>query len=204
MRNMKKILSMGCLLATITFFLDTPVSAMTRNEMNIEFRDRLDTYFSNFTEVLLEPFSYDCISNSELIRFGIGHNLRNRRDTRQNYDLSHWAMAVEDVDDAVYKYFGKHIEAVSTNEYQLIDDEFLIPKATGEGVRFAQVTSFDANEDGTYTAVITEFLSGPDAPDDPHAANPGPYVSIGKTWRAVVEPSENGNYWLKEYLSIHP
>jgi hypothetical protein len=62
-----------------------------------------------FPKLLCGPFTYNAVSNSELIKFGVMHVRINRRELLRNYDNTYWAIPAQEVDNAAYKYFGKHI-----------------------------------------------------------------------------------------------
>ena len=175
--------------------------AENRSEMDVSERNALDVFFSNFAEAFTVPFNYNAVTNRELINFGMKHVKINRWKTIKNYDKTYWAVAKQEVDQAAYKYFGKHIVAESTSRYPLVGDEFLMIKATGEGRRFMQVGSFKDNGDGSYTAILNEFVGDS---EDIHADVQEAHVSYVATWRAVVVKAQDDpeRYNLKEYLKL--
>ena len=194
LRNMLVLALLVCSVATTGLAAD-------RGQMDIAARDALDVFFSNFAETFTRPFTYDAVSNSELIKFGVMHVKINRSQMLRDYDATYWAVAKQEVDNAAYKYFGKHIVAQSSHEFPLVGDEFLLIKASGEGVRFAQIDSLTDNNDGSYTAFLQEFVG---ESTDIHAKVQEPNVASVAKWRAVIVKAQDGSgrYNLKEYLRL--
>ncbi|MCI2110202.1 MAG: hypothetical protein LKJ99_04435 [Acidaminococcaceae bacterium] len=197
MRLCKKVL----VLIMVVLSLAVTSFAASRSEMNISERNALDVFFSNFSEAFMRPFTYNAVSNSELIKFGVMHVRINRRELLRNYDNTYWAIPAQEVDNAAYKYFGKHIVAQSSHEYPLVGNEYLLIKASGEGVRFMQITSLTDNGDGSYTALLNEYVG---ESDNMHAVQKEPNVSFLGGWKAVIVKAQDNpeRYNLKEYLKL--
>ena len=197
MKLLKKVL----VLMVVVLSMAVTSFAASRSEMDVSERNALDVFFSNFSEAFIKPFTYNGVSNNELIKFGVMHIRLNRRDLLINYDNTYWSVPAEEVDNAAYKYFGKHILVQSSHEYPLVGNEYLLIKASGEGVRFMQIKSLTDNGDGSYTALLNEYVGDS---DDMHAEQKEPNVSFLGGWKAVIVKAKDkpGRYNLKEYLKL--
>ena len=92
-----------------------PVGAASRAEMSEASREKLDTFFSNFAEARVGSF----VMNNEIpmdtfVDFGVQHNIINRKYDLVNVNEGYWGVKKEAVENAVYKYFGRRINAVSS------------------------------------------------------------------------------------------
>ena len=136
---MKKFLTF--LMASLLLVLFAlPVGAASRAEMSEASREKLDTFFSNFAEARVGSF----VMNNEIpmdtfVDFGVQHNIINRKYDLVNVNEGYWGVKKEAVENAVYKYFGRRINAVSSRQHKLTNNLYLVPKASGEGLVFAQV-----------------------------------------------------------------
>jgi len=203
---MSRMMKVVCLALFALFLTFGQALALDRNDMQVDERNALDTFFSNFSEAGVEPFTFNNVSNDMLIQFGVQHDKLNR-SPHKSYDDQYWYVEADKVDADAYKYFGRHIVRGSTHKYPLVEGKFLYPKASGEAIFFSQIKQLIANEDGTYTAFVTEFMAG-DVELDPHADNwenieplqrPRPQAS----WKAIIiKSTESGRYNLKEYLKV--
>ncbi len=137
-----------------------PAGAAVRTELDGEERDLLDTFFSNFAEAYVGSF----VMNNELpldmmVDFGVRHNIINRKYDLVNVNDGYWGVKKEAVEAAVYKYFGRSIEADSSRQYTLTNDLYLIPKASGEGVVFAQVEEWNSSGNGVWTGMVNVYTA---------------------------------------------
>ena len=136
-------------------------AAASRGELDAAKRDQLDTFFSNFAEAHVDSF----VVNNEIpmdtfIDFGVMHNLLNRHyDLVEVNDVNCWGVKKEAVEAAVYKYFGRRIEAVSSRQYKLSNNLYLAPKAGGEAVRFAQVADWNETGNGVWAGIANIYTA---------------------------------------------
>ncbi len=157
---MKKVIT-----ALLTMFLllvfALPAGAAVRGELDAAQRDRLDTFFSNFAEARVGSF----VVNNEIpvdtfVNFGVRHNLINRQYDLVNVNEGYWGVKKEAVEDAVYKFFGRRMDAVSSGQYKLTNNLFIVPKAGGEAFTFAQVAEWNNSGDGVWTGVANIYTAG--------------------------------------------
>lgn len=137
-----------------------PAGAATRGELDAAQRDRLDTFFSNFAEARVGSF----VVNNEIpvdtfVNFGVRHNLLNRQYDLVNVNEGYWGVKKEAVEDAVYKFFGRRMEAVSSGQYKLTNNLYIVPKAGGEAFTFAQVAEWNNSGDGVWTGVANIYTA---------------------------------------------
>ena len=154
---MKKFLTfLMASLLLVVFAL--PVGAASRAEMSEASREKLDTFFSNFAEARVGSF----VMNNEIpmdtfVDFGVQHNIINRKYDLVNVNEGYWGVKKEAVENAVYKYFGRRINAVSSRQYKLTNNLYLVPKASGEGLVFAQVAEWHENGTDIFTGVANIY-----------------------------------------------
>ncbi len=132
-----------------------PAGAASRADLGEEERDLLDTFFSNFAEAHVGTF----VMNNEIpmdmfVDFGVKHNIINRKYDLVDVNESYWGVKKEAVEAAVYKYFGRDIDAVSSRQYTLTNDLYLVPKASGEAFTFAQLDEWNSGGNGVWTGKV--------------------------------------------------
>lgn len=154
---MKKLLTFIITTVMLLMF-SLPAMAGSRAEMSSGMRDQLDTFFSNFAEARVGSF----VVNNEIpmdtfVNFGVQHNLINRKYDLVNVNEGYWGVKKEAVENAVYKYFGRRINAVSSRQYKLTNNLYLVPKASGEGLVFAQVAEWHENGTDIFTGVANIY-----------------------------------------------
>lgn len=137
-------------------------------------RDKLDTFFSNFSEVHLPEFTPGNLSLDAILNFGVEHVLFNTRHSDlPSLDARHWGIGTEQVRAAVDKYFGYKLAAGdvrATTRYPLSNDGYyILPKADGEGITFSQVVTFSALGEGRYEATLNIYRASPTFMGDVHA-----------------------------------
>ena len=111
---MKKLLT--CIIASMLLVLFAlPAVAGSREGLSAAHREKLDTFLSNFAEARVGSF----VINNEIpmdtfVDFGVQHNIINRKYDLVNVNEGYWGVKKEAVEAAVYKYFGRRIDAVSS------------------------------------------------------------------------------------------
>lgn len=88
---------------------DTKRKEQTKVNMDSNLKKKLNTFFSNFSEVSVEPFTRDKIDNKELIRFGVWHNYKNRFGRFKYVGDGVLQLKATHVKAAVEKYFGRKL-----------------------------------------------------------------------------------------------
>jgi len=137
-----------------------PAGAASRAELGAAERDKLDTFFSNFAEAHVGSF----VVNNEIpmdtfVDFGVQHNLLNRHYDLVNVNDDYSGVKKEAVEAAVYKYFGRRINAASSRQYKLTNNLYIVPKAGGEAVRFAQVADWNESGNGVWTGLANIYTA---------------------------------------------
>jgi hypothetical protein len=117
---------------------------------------RLNTYFSNFSEVFVEPFERGKITDKALIEFGVRHNL-----TNNNRLWTKKGLAAHYVDESARKFFGRGISQhhAPSEIYPFKEGYYGLPTATGEGIAFSQVTGWRSLGKNEYRANITIYIA---------------------------------------------
>lgn len=122
----------------------------------------LNTFFSNFSEVFVKPFSNGSIADADLIRFGVSHNYRNNEKLFAKTGKENQAkIKAGYVDESVNKYFGKRIkkhQSVEGIEYK--NGWYYIPPASGEAFIFSQVANLYDSGNNRYTATVNVYSAG--------------------------------------------
>ena len=165
---MKKILTLIMASLLIVLFA-LPTGAANRAELDAVQRDKLDIFFSNFAEAHVGSF----VVNNELpmdtfVNFGVMHNLLNRHYDLVNVNEGYWGVKKGAVEDAVYKYFGHRINAVSSKQFNLTNNLYIVPKAGGEAVRFAQVADWNDRGNGVWVGLANIYTASSGFAGDIH------------------------------------
>lgn len=137
-------------------------------------RDKLDTFFSNFSEVGLPEFANGSLSLDAILNFGVEHVLLNTPHRElTNLDARSWGIPVERVRAVVDKYFGYKLadtDLRATTRHPLSNSGYyILPKADGEGAVFSQLVTFTALGEGRYEATVNVYRASPTFTGDVHA-----------------------------------
>ena len=173
--------------------------------------EKLNTFFSNFSEVFLKPFEKGQISNKELVRFGILHNFWNNYKLFKQYDSNELKLDKKYVEASVEKYFGiKLITHETTDDATYKDGYYIIPGGTGEVYVFSQVTKFIDIGNSYYLAYLNIYYASSGFTGDPHGnlktwqkEDDGDIPKLSRKMKATVQKdTSNGQsrYILIEYL----
>jgi hypothetical protein len=138
-------------------------------------RDRLDTFFSNFSEAGLPEFTNGNLALDAILNFGVDHVRLNTPGREMiSLDARHWGVPADQVRAAVHKYFGYTLadsDLRATTRYSLSNSGYyILPKADGEGATFSQVVTFNATGEGQYEATVNVYKASPTFTGDVHAA----------------------------------
>ena len=165
---MKKFLTL--LMASLLMVLSAlPAGAANRAELDAAQRDKLDVFFSNFAEARVGSF----VVNNEIpmdtfVDFGVKHNLINRQYDLVNVNEGYWGVKKEAVEAAVYKYFGRNIQAASSRQYTLTNNLYIVPKAGGEAYTFAQVADWNECGNGVWAGIANIYTASSGFTGDVH------------------------------------
>ena len=205
-----------CMIVLSTFILlFSCVTVAFGEEKEIKLNEgewkRLNTFFSNFSEVFLKPFKKGQITNEELVSFGVLHNKRNNYNLFKSYQSSYLKLDKKYVEASVEKYFGiKSITHESTGDATYKDGYYIMPDGAGEAYLFSQVTKFNDIGNGYYVAYLNIYVAGSGFTGDPHGnlktwneERDGDIPRLsGKRKATVQKVISNGSrrYILIEYL----
>ncbi len=121
---------------------------------------KLNTFFSNFSEAYLEPFSSGNITDDELIKFGILHNYHNNFKLFEKAGENELKIKDAFVTKSIEKYFDKTFSAhKSTKDYKYKKGYYFIPNADGEAYTFSQVTSVSDLGSNRYVASVNVYTA---------------------------------------------
>jgi len=121
---------------------------------------KLNTFFSNFSEAYLEPFTSGNITDDELIKFGILHNYNNNFRLFEKAGENELKIKDALISKSIEKYFGKTFSAhKSTKDYKYKNGYYFIPNADGEAYTFSQVTSLSDIGGDRYIAYINVYTA---------------------------------------------
>lgn len=179
-----------------------------------EQKKALDTFFSNFSEAYLKPFSMGNLSDDELISFALNHLVISKNHTYAKFQGSFSATEVEKV---AARYFGKSVSGEENKKYDggiwvFKDGVYRTVSGYGAGEMspFSQIDELWDRGDGTFTVLVSVYrpLDGweGDRHGNPEEWIPGPPGELpdleGKyraTFRLVHEEYDK-RYILIEYL----
>ncbi|MDR3584177.1 MAG: hypothetical protein P4L59_02495 [Desulfosporosinus sp.] len=146
-----------------------PTAVGTNNQnkgvtLDAQAQQQLNTFFSNFAEVSLEPFAKGTISNLALIRFGIYHNWINNHNLFQTKGDKAY-ISKDGVNSSVKKYFGADIlknEAPGFNGpdgWTYDNGYYAIYPATAETLKFIQVSRLVDLGGGYFSADLNLYVA---------------------------------------------
>ena len=189
-----------------------PAVAASREELSAAQREKLDTFFSNFAEARVGSF----VVNNEIpmdtfVDFGVQHNIINRKYDLVNVNEGYWGVKKEAVEAAVYKYFGRRIDAVSSRQYKLTNNLYIVPKASGEGLVFAQIAEWNENGTDVFTGVVNIYSTSSGFTGNVHGTaaewqnlepQDRPILINRYSFTATRSPSDADRYVLVDWLEM--
>ncbi|MGQ9619129.1 MAG: zinc-ribbon domain-containing protein [Candidatus Aminicenantia bacterium] len=201
--------------------MSKPKEVQRKVNMDDNFKKKLNTFFSNFSEAGVDPFARGKIDNKALIRFGVLHNYINRFDRFESVGNE---IRLKDiyVERAVERYFGRKLnrhESVPSFEYEgggsslpitYKDGYYYTVGADGEAQTFSQVAElFDIGND-EFMAIVHVYTASNAWEGDPHGTpeqwrREDPYDVPKRTGRMIatirkVYSDTRERYVLLEYL----
>lgn len=194
-------------------FAETPGKEV---KLSVSEKKQLNIFFSNFSEVFLEPFAKDKITDKALIAFSVSHNYRNNEKLfvkgGKEYQVK---IKASYIDDTVMKFFGKKIskhQSVNDADAEYRDGWYYKTEASGEEYDFSQVVSLHDNGDGIFTATVNVFSAGSGWTGNVHGnekewkkASPEDVPQITQVMKATlkkVTEKGKGRYILMEYIKV--
>jgi len=122
---------------------------------------KLNVFFSNFSEVGMEPFTKDKVTDEALINFGVLHVNKNNKSMLEKADAMNSKIKEDKVSESVQKYFGVIITShKSTKQFKYKNGYYFIPQADGEAYTFSQVERLTDIGGDLYTAYVNVYTAG--------------------------------------------
>ncbi|MFZ6017840.1 MAG: TolB family protein [Nitrospirota bacterium] len=220
-----KGIKMAVLLVVIAFLLgvriDDSRAADTKQKrkadvprkvnMDSNLRKKLNTFFSNFSEAPVKPFTRDKIENKELISFGVSHNWWNRFD-RFKCVGSECRLKASYVEEAVEKYFGRRLKKHGSvpPHIKYKNGYYYVPGAAGEAPDFSQIVELVDIGNNFFVATVDVYARSCDWEGDPHGTpeqwrREDPYEVPERVARMTatirkIRSDKGERYILLEYL----
>jgi len=173
----------------------------------------LNTFFSNFSEVLLEPFAAQEVSDSLLIAFALGHNQRNNPQ-RFVAGTEEGTLRIQAplLDETTRRFFGRAIrthQALPARDIQFRDGWYQIFEGSGEVFFFSRIDRLEALGNDLFTAHVRVYSAGSGWTGDVHGteadwkkADPGDIPELTERMKATLKKiTEKGKsrYILIDY-----
>jgi hypothetical protein len=130
-------------------------------KLSADEQKNLNVFFSNFSEVGLEPFAKGKLTDEALINFGVLHLYKNNKSLFEKTDAVNAKIKEDKVSESVQKYFGVNIAShKSTKQFKYKNGYYFIPLADGEVYTFSQVERLTDNGGDLYTAYVNVYTAG--------------------------------------------
>ena len=155
-------------------------------------REKLNTFFSNFSEQYMEPFDKETLSDSKMIDFAVSHNYKNNYKRFESSGENTVKIKKEFIEESAEKYFGRKITShQSTEESPYKNGYYYISEADGEATRISEIEElFDAGDNYYFAIVAVYHLTDTGSEDD------GPEFDEKMT--AYITKKDN-RYIINEY-----
>jgi hypothetical protein len=177
-------------------------------------RRKFNTFFSNFSEAIVPPFSRKSgPKNQDLIRFGVFHNWINHLDLwKKTEDGAFSRIPARYIEESIDKFFG-----IKKVRHQAVDDSityrdgyYYFPNADGEAITFSQMSRFRKGARKDEFIAEVQVYRGPNGWEGDSQAPPSTWKDSGggkpevterrkATIRKVTEKGVT-RYVLVEYL----
>ena len=126
-------------------------------ELTTEEKRDFNIFFSNFSEVYLEPFQRGQISNNQLIYFGYFHNEINNFN-RFKVVEDQYQLAAKYVEESVDKFFDKRVAHESVDKHLTYKNgQYYFPISDGAGRPFSQIVNLIDSGNDTYSANVNVY-----------------------------------------------
>lgn len=171
--------------------------AQSESKLGAAEKRKLDTFFSNFSEVNMQSFKKDSLSDKALLDFALMHHYKNNfKSLKRSSDGASVIVPAERVDQATLKYFGRKIGKHAKEFYA-------VPLADGEAVVFSQIGRLVNLGNDLYQAEGVIYSTGSGSTLDQHGTpaewkKKGEEVDRVGTFTAVIK-ADSERYILVEY-----
>ena len=170
---------------------------------------KLNIFFSNFSEAMLESFEKDKISDDMLIDFAMRHNDLNNQNIIEKHDDLHGKIPKKTVEKTILKYFGKVFNNhKSTQQYKFENGYYILPYADGDTPDFSSVTKVVDDGNNYYTSYVDiyspQVVDGYpenryDSPDKWNMLEDIPIPKLTSKVKATIRKESDGRYILIDY-----
>jgi hypothetical protein len=158
----QKVIAGLLVLGSVALLLDGAQAEPPEVRLSRAERRSFDTFFSNFAETNLEPFSRGKLSDKALILFCLQHHLRNfSRRIETNKDGTEARLAARYVDETAMQYFGRRpkVHASPDKESPYRNGYYYnMNVAAGDAIPFAQIVMVKALGNREYQADVNIYL----------------------------------------------
>jgi hypothetical protein len=181
-------------------------TTVTNVKLSADEQKKLNVFFSNFSEVGMEPFAKGKVTDEALINFGVLHLYKNNKSMLEKADAANAKINEDKVSESAQKYFGVNIAShKSTKQFKYKNGYYFIPLADGEAYTFSQVQSLTDMGGDLYTAYVNVYTASSGWTGDANGSKKdwekdGSEMPVltGK-YKAVFEKKNTGNV-LVEYV----
>jgi len=169
-------------------------------------RKKLNTFFSNFSEVSMEPFDENTITDAEVIDFAVFHNHINYYKRFENAGDNRIKIKKDYIDETSEKYLGLKVSShQSTSLVDYANGFYTIDDASGETYYFSQIEDLYLVEDNYYFAIIDVYMAS--------SGWTGDYQADPQTWKGDDVPEyynkmtayitkKDNRYIINEYMNF--
>jgi hypothetical protein len=193
----------------------TPKKDNTVAEKEVKLTDeeqkKLNIFFSNFSEVSLNPFTAGNITDDELIKFGVWHNQKNNRKLFEKAGQDEIKLKEDAVSKSIQKYFGKNFTAhKATPDFKYKSGYYFTPDGDGEAFTFSQVEKVSDIGGDRYIAYVNVYTASSGWTGDVHAnpkswnANSDDKPELTEKFKATFSKTNGANgesiYTLIDYI----
>lgn len=203
-------------LVSLTMFPAASMAQSSQHKIKLTTSEqkKLNTFLSHFSEVFMQPFQADGLTDKELIRFGVAHNYRNRSCLFEKLNGSSTIkIRVSHVSESVRKYLGRDIaQHQSVAEYKYQNGYYHVQEASGEALQFSQAARVVGLDNHMYSVDVQVYSANSGWTGNVHgspaswrtADDDAPQlVQKMKATIAITGGSNKGiQYTLIEYLNI--
>ena len=121
-------------------------------------RGKLSGFFSNFSEVYIEPFNKETLTDAKIINFAVSHNYANNYDRFEDLGESKIRIKKEFIDEKAEEYFGRKITSHQSTEYIKYENGYYYnEEASGEAMRYSEIDELFEAGDNYYFAIVDMY-----------------------------------------------
>jgi len=177
---------------------------MEEKVLTKEERQKLNTFFSNFSEIGMDAFDQSTITDNEMIMFGVFHNKINNPKRFEKTVENRIKIKKEYVEESIEKYLNKKVTKHASQDWiEFNNGYYTIDNSDGEAYIFTQVGEVYILDENYFFAYLDIYVAD--------AGWTGDYQADPSTWDKEDAPEyyetmtavyyvKDGRYILEEYL----